>query len=202
VAILRTPLLPAHVAEARPVLVDEADPAARGRALLTELYARHAPSIHRFLRDLLEDHALASDATQETFCRAFRRLDAMPDPSRVAPWLFTIARNVSLEVRKARFRARRIFVPQVDGADAPADARRSPEGDLLDQESLRVASAALARLGPDRRAALLLRLDHGLTYEDIATAMGWSLAKVKVEIFRARQVLRATLEEYRNGGAR
>jgi RNA polymerase sigma-70 factor (ECF subfamily) len=47
---------------------------------------------------------------------------------------------------------------------------------------------------------LLLRCDHGLAYDEIAPLMGWSLSKVKVEIFRAREVLRATLQEYRGGG--
>ena len=46
---------------------------------------------------------------------------------------------------------------------------------------------------------LLLRLDHGMSYEDISAAMGWSLAKVKVEIFRARGIPRATLDAYRGG---
>jgi RNA polymerase sigma-70 factor (ECF subfamily) len=43
---------------------------------------------------------------------------------------------------------------------------------------------------------LLLRLDHGMSYDDIAVTMGCSLAKVKIEIFRAREVLRATMAEY------
>jgi RNA polymerase sigma-70 factor (ECF subfamily) len=46
---------------------------------------------------------------------------------------------------------------------------------------------------------LLLRLDHGLAYEDIAELMGWSLPKVKVELHRARQVLREELSKYQGG---
>ena len=44
---------------------------------------------------------------------------------------------------------------------------------------------------------LLLRLDHGLSYDEIAGLMGFSVAKVKVEIFRAREVLRETMAELR-----
>ncbi len=84
-----------------------------------------------------------------------------------------------------------------------ADVRaRSPETQLLDREAVVVVTRALAQLPEDRRAALLLRLDHGLRhYDEIARAMGWSLSKVKVEIFRAREVLRATLGcgQYRGG---
>jgi RNA polymerase sigma-70 factor, ECF subfamily len=210
VAVFRAPSLPTALAEARPqahagMAADEAD----DRAALAELYARHASPIHRFLRDLLGDHALAADATQETFCRAHRRLGALDDRTRAAPWLFTIARNVSLEFRRARTRYGRVFVSDASGPSGEdmreaCDAMSrmgSPESVLLDQESLRVVATALGRLGEDRRAALLLRFDHGLAYEEIAEAMSWTLAKVKIEIFRAREVLRATLEEYR-GGAR
>jgi RNA polymerase sigma-70 factor (ECF subfamily) len=86
--------------------------------------------------------------------------------------------------------------PHATVADAAA---RSPETALLEREALCVVERALARLSSERREVLLLRLDHGLSYDEIAKTMGWSLAKVKVEIFRGREVLRATLEEYEGG---
>lgn len=165
---------------------------------LTALYVENGARIHRFLCDLLGDRALAADATQETFVRAHRGLAALDASVRVVPWLFGIARNVSLEVRKARVRAARRFA---FGVEADAAAPGSPETELLGREALRVVGAALERLSEERRAMLLLRLDHGMSYDDIAVTMGFSLAKVKVEIHRAREVLRAVMKEY-EGGAR
>ena len=162
-----------------------------------------APRIHRFQSDLLGDRTLASDATQETFIRAFQRVGELPAGTRLVAWVFGIARNVSLELRRARGRVRRLVVDAGErGQDnVPDRACRTPEAELLDREAVLVVGRALDRLSEERRAALLLRLDHGLTYEDIAGAMGWSLAKTKVEIFRAREVLRATLEDYRGGAS-
>lgn len=171
------------------------------RASLAALYAELAPAVHRFLRDLLGDDALASDALQEAFVRAFRRIETVPHGTRLAAWVYGIARNVSLELRKARGRARRVMV-QEDARVAcrVADVRaRTPEAQLLDREAIAVVARALAALPEERRAALLLRLDHGLAYDEIARAMGWSLSKAKVEVFRAREVLRATLDAYRGG---
>jgi RNA polymerase sigma-70 factor (ECF subfamily) len=172
----------------------------RDEAALAALYAAHAPAILRFLSDLLGDHAAAADATQETFVRAFRRLDTLRGADRVAPWLFGIARNVSLECRRARRRRGRVLVPAApraeDDAAEGADAH-TPEAELLGREAAGVVERALGRLSEERRAMLLLRLDHGLAYEEIAALMGFSLAKVKVEIHRARQVLRAELSAYR-----
>ncbi|HEY8086633.1 MAG TPA: RNA polymerase sigma factor [Polyangiaceae bacterium] len=173
------------------------------RMALAGMYAELAPRIHRFQSDLLGDRTLASDATQETFIRAFRRVGELPAGTRLAAWVFGIARNVSLELRRARGRVRRLVVDAGERGhdDVPDRACRTPEAELLDREAVLVVARALERLSEDRRAALLLRLDHGLSYEDIAGAMGWSLAKTKVEIFRAREVLRATLEEYRGGAS-
>ena len=171
---------------------------------MATLYAEHSPSIHRFLCDLLGDAALASDATQETFVRAFRRMDALRGVARVLPWLFGVARNVSLELRKSRFRARRVFVPEgeVEETKAASACGGSPESELLGQEAVHVIKVALGKLSEDRRAVLLLRLDHGLAYDEIAALMEWSLSKVKIEIHRAREVLRATLAEYEEGDPR
>jgi RNA polymerase sigma-70 factor (ECF subfamily) len=165
------------------------------------LYAQHGGRVHRFLRDLLGDAALASDATQETFARAFRQREAFEMGRSIAPWLFGIARNVSLEMRRARRRASRVISPCTDEGHArEPSAPGSPETELLGREALRIVEAAVDQLSEDRRAMLLLRLDHGLSYDEIASLMGFSVAKVKVEIFRAREVLRETMADYERGG--
>ncbi len=170
-------------------------------ASLEELYADLAPRVLRFLRDLLGDAALATDATQETFIRAFRRVHELPEGARLTPWVFGIARRVSLEMRRARGRFRRVIVeaPPAGYADVADHKGRTPESHLLDREALAVVDRALDTLGEERKTVLLLRLDHSLAYEDIAGLMGWSLAKVKVEIFRGREALRQAFETYRGG---
>jgi RNA polymerase sigma-70 factor, ECF subfamily len=171
------------------------------QATLVSMYADLAPRVHRFLRDLLGDATLASDAAQETFVRAFRRVDDLPRTTRLVPWVFGVARFVALETRKARGRVRRVIDEGVVPDDRAMDPRaRTPEDELLDREAVAVVERALRLLPEERRAALLLRCDHGLAYDEIAPLMGWSLSKTKIEIFRAREVLRATLEEYRGGG--
>lgn len=172
------------------------------QAKLAALYSEHAPAVLRFLHGLLGDRAAAADATQETFARAFRRLHTLCEGDRIAPWLFGIARNVSLEQRRARRRRVRIFAPDLGEEGTPSEAHaddRTPETELLGREAVSVVSAALAQLSEERRAVLLLRLDHGLAYEDIAKLMDWSLPKVKVELHRARQVLREELSRYQGG---
>lgn len=182
-------LAPAPEARAdRPAVRDEV----ADRRVIQKLYAENGARIHRFLCDLLGDRALAADATQETFTRAYRLMGRLDADARMVPWLFGIARNVSLEARKARARAARWVSVGLEGVDATA--RGTPEAELLGREALRIVGRALDGLSEDRRAMLLLRLDHGLSYDEIAETMGFSLAKVKVEIHRAREVLRAAID--------
>ncbi|HEU4410159.1 MAG TPA: RNA polymerase sigma factor [Polyangiaceae bacterium] len=174
---------------------------ARARAgevdALRSLYERHAPAVRRFLQGLLGDATAADDALQETFARGFRRLSTLGEHDRLSPWLFGIARNIAYELRRGRRRDGHGPGGEAGGGpgDEPAEGR-TPEDELLGREAARAVARALERLNDDRRAALLLRVDHELAYDEIARLMGWSLAKVKVEIHRARLVLRAHLAGY------
>jgi RNA polymerase sigma-70 factor (ECF subfamily) len=155
------------------------------------LFERHAGPIRRFLRDLLRDDAAADDATQETFVRAHRRLHTLAADQKLLPWLFGIARNVFYEQLRARNRPR----PSPD-QDSHGD---TPEHRILAREADRKLQDALATLSHERRAALLLRVDHELGYEEIGRIMNWSLAKVKNEIHRGRLELREQLSGYLEG---
>jgi RNA polymerase sigma-70 factor, ECF subfamily len=192
------PLLPARARRepGEDVRLDEAaDAPVDARAVLAALYSAHAAAVQRFLRDLLGDATLAADATQETFARAFRRIETVRRDDRRVGWLFGI---VPLEYRKARRLARSRFVDEE--ADAAPCEGGSPEAQFLGQEAAEEIARALVGLPEERRAALLLRLDHGLSYEEIAAALGWSVAKARVEVFRAREALRGTLEGYEGDG--
>jgi len=171
-----------------------------GRAFRV-IFERHAPAVRRYLRDLFRDAAAADEATQETFVRAHQRLDAIRDPDRLGPWLFGIARYVHLERRRALKRVRASGNMDAEHQPELIDAAPSPEQVVLGHEADAVLADALAVLSEERRAALLLRIDHELGYGDIADQMGWSVQKVKNEIHRGRLQLRAELTKYMGGKA-
>jgi RNA polymerase sigma factor (sigma-70 family) len=166
------------------------------------LFLEHSGAVHRFLKDLLRDGPLADEGLQETFVRAHERLGTLEQRDRVLGWLLGIARNVSLELRRAR---RRDGPGEGDLRGEHASVAPSPEHVLLGREEMEVVERAMSSLSEDKRAALLLRFDHGLPYEEIASTLGWSLSKAKVEVHRARLKLRAALDaanEDADGGAR
>jgi len=160
------------------------------------IFDRHAPSVRRFLGDLLRDDAAADEATQETFVRAHARMRTLRDDERLGGWLFGIARMVSLEQLR---RWRRDPAQLADDEPREPDRAPSPEAVLLSGEADRLLDGALQVLSSERRAVLLMRIDHGLPYDEIAEAMGWNLQKVKNEIHRARLLLRERLAGYVEG---
>lgn len=157
----------------------------------------YAAPVRRFLEDLLRDRHAADEATQETFVRAHRRLPSLREAEKVAGWLFGIARLVAFEQRRWSEAQTSWSSEEADEEPGSAVAHLlpgpTPESLLLDRELEGLMGDAIAQLSAPRRAALLLRIDHDLGYDDIAAAMGWTLPKVKNEIHRARLQLRALL---------
>jgi RNA polymerase sigma-70 factor (ECF subfamily) len=156
------------------------------------VFERHGARVWRFLRAQLGDRSAADEGTQETFVRAHQGLLAGTPVERLLPWLLGIARNVAWEQRRQRARTIPMEEPVEDGAP---DASPDPEALLLAGETRALLTRALARLGDERRAALLLRIDQGLDYGDIATVLGWSVARVRNELHRGRSQLRLCLVE-------
>ncbi len=161
-----------------------------------QIYDRHAPTVFRFLVNLLGDRAAADEATQETFVRAHTRLRFMREGDKLLPWLLGIARNVCMETRRRNRRTEPVEPDDIDELDGHVGTAPNPESLLLSREADEILARALQRVPEERRAALLLQMDHGLAYAEIAEILDWSLAKVKVEIHRARLRLRTELAKY------
>jgi RNA polymerase sigma-70 factor (ECF subfamily) len=163
------------------------------------LFERHSPVVWRFLKDSFRDEASADEATQETFVRAHGRLATLRDEDRLASWLLGIARLVFLEARRNRGVHLDVDGEESEGLVEAVLPTPTPEDLLLDRETEALLTQALGHLTETRRSALLLRIDHGLPYEEIAQVMGWSLPKVKNEIHRARLQLRERLAAHVGG---
>lgn len=153
-------------------------------------YDAFHPHVLRFLRGMLGGRGDAADLAQEVFLRLHASGEAAPEGERVRFWLFRVARNLAMnELRRVSVRERlKSFIRPFTGAE-------DPHARLEHDETRRALMAALARLRPAHRAALLLREWEEMSYEEIAATLDVSVAKVKSDIFRARQSLRAALTE-------
>lgn len=170
-------------------------------AAFRKIFDSHVDRVRRFIRDILHSSEAVDEATQETFVRAHARLSTLKEPSKLTSWLLGIARLVALErlrsMKKERlhdaFDEARDDSPPLIG-DCP-----SPRAQLLTAEADQHLNRALGTLPALRRQALLLRIDHRLGYEEIASVMEWPVSKVKNEIHRGRLELRKLLVTYTKG---
>lgn len=176
---------------------DRADVAVAERAragdldALRSIYEDVGPRVLRFLRDMLRDSYAADDALQETFARVVQRIGTLDEPERLVSWIFGIARRVCQEQRRQA--ARHPLAASDPDEHAPASHEHTPEAILGAVQSAAVLERAISKLSADRRAILLMRCDHFMSYDQIADAMTCSVAKVKVELHRARAALREEL---------
>jgi len=150
--------------------------------------------------DVLHGHALrmarsqdeAADLVQRAFVKGFKKLHTCRDPERVGAWLFRILANLCKDHLR-RLRGRNVPIGGVAGALAgPAD----PVGDAADAEFRSRVWGALEALTPEQKEAFVLKHVEGRSYEEIAAVMDVSVASLKMRVHRAREALRALLEEY------
>jgi RNA polymerase sigma-70 factor (ECF subfamily) len=160
------------------------------------LVARHHPRIFNLIHGLVRDRDEADDLAQEVFIKAFRSLSGFKGQAQVYTWLYRIAVNRCLDWLKSRRRhpessLDRVEVYRADGVVLRGSG--ATDAELERRELGRALEGALRELPPDYRVALTLREVDGLSYEEVADAMGCSVGTVKSRLFRARAQLQRML---------
>jgi RNA polymerase sigma-70 factor (ECF subfamily) len=154
---------------------------------LEALFERHAGSVHGFLRRMVRDEALAEDLLQQTFLSVVRSADRYERGARVMPWLLTIAGNAARDALRSH--RQRVEVLGVEPAEEPAtDAAPSDPG------ARRRIEAAFAALPPQQREAVLLHKVHGLSFAEVAQALGITETAARIRAHRGYEKLRTLLE--------
>src|SRR4051812_39374160 len=133
----------------------------------TELVERHAPALARFAVSSGERNDV-DELVQDTFVRAFNSLGGFRGESSFRTWLFTIQRRLLLDRRRAEKRRRdRTEVQEADAA-TEYDALDSVVAD----ETQKRLQSVVGRLSPTQREVFTLRVAEGLSYKEIADAVG------------------------------
>lgn len=155
------------------------------------LVERYQQPVMRMICHLAGSTTDCEDIAQEVFLSAFRHLRAFdPDRSRFSTWLFTIARNKSINALRGKR-----TVPLTD--DRAQNRSNEPVESLERREVFRELDKALGQL-PDRyRRAFILAEFEELPYDQIAQIEGTGLGTVKSRIHRAKERLQNALAKFR-----
>src|SRR5262249_42436707 len=152
------------------------------------LYAQYGDRLYRYCLGQLRSREEAEDAVQNTFVRVTTAMRKGVVPEFEAAWLYKIAHNVCLTRRLGSSPRARIETPaDIDALGARAVAYAPDADELFGLDD------ALADMPPNLRRPLLLREWQGMSYAEIAEALGVSHSAVETLIFRARRHLATAL---------
>lgn len=166
-----------------------------------EIVRRFERPVYNLVVRMVRDAALAEDLSQDAFLKAFDRLDTYrAGQGKFSNWLFKIAHNTTIDhLRRASLDTIPLDAADADepdfhavlsdpGADTPYDA-------ALRSDLAGALRAAIDRLRPEYREAIVLRHQEGLAYEEVAEVTGLPLGTVKTYLHRARKELAEHLTE-------
>lgn len=160
-------------------------------AKLVEAYQR---PVYNLCYRMLGDPGEAEDAAQETFIRAYTRLETYDPTRKFSSWLLSIASHYCID----RLRRRRFKWISWDDLPPwrwlPSDSPE-PEEAALHREERQYLHKLLEALPPDYRLAVILRYWHEMSYEEIAEAMNTSLSAIKSRLFRARKMMASAADD-------
>lgn len=155
----------------------------------TEIVRRHAPALARFAASLGE-RGEVDELVQDTFVRAFQALDGFRAESSLRTWLFTIARRLVLDRRRATARRR---AHEVDVEADAAVEHDALDGVVADETQARLRGA-VQRLTPMQREVFTLRVAEGLSYKEIAAVAGTTEGAARVHYHNALRAVKEFLD--------
>jgi len=164
------------------------------------IFERYSRPVISFIFDMVNDRTLAEELTQETFVRAYRAIRTMRRETKLSTWLFGVARNVARESLRARARAGNHLHLADKAVLDLSDDKPAPVEGVLSKELNEVIRRSLAALDEDKRLVFTLKVLHQCSYEEIAEITGYSIAKLKTDLHRARAEMRRRVGAYAGVG--
>jgi RNA polymerase sigma-70 factor (ECF subfamily) len=156
----------------------------------TALVERHGTALARYVGSLGERDS-ADEVVQDTFVRAFASLESFRGDSSLRTWLFTIARRLVVDRRRA-FRRRR-EVGNLEDVDAATEYTALDS--MIASEAQRKVWGAVGKLSPTQREVFLLRVNEGLSYKEIAEVAGTTEGAARVHYHNALRTVKENLNE-------
>lgn len=165
--------------------------AAGDRRAFEELYAVYAKRVFRFMIRMVRDEARAEELVNDVLVEVWKSAGRFEGRSKPSTWIFGIAHHKGLNA----LRGKKVQLTELDEASPIADPQEGADV-AVDRGTLRKrVQAALEELSPDHRTVVELTFFHGLSYPEIAEAIGCPTGTVKTRMFHAKKRLGPLLAE-------
>ncbi len=161
-------------------------------AEFSHLFEEFSAPIYNYVLRMVGDRDRAADITQDTFIKAYRKLDSRTDATSTRSWLYRIATNTAIdEIRRRRLVSP--MGPDQSAYDGRPDGRPGPEDQVMAATLDERLQRALFSLRPNHRQCLLLSDLEDMSAQQIADVMGLSYGAVRTLLCRARGEMRRAL---------
>ena len=154
-----------------------------------ELVRRYERLVGKVLYPYARREISVEDLVQETFLRAYDRLETFNPEYRFKTWLLAIANNLGIDTLRRRKEIVE-FNPETHAA-----VSSGPESEAVRRDQSRGVQAAVATLPETYGVPIVLRYTEGMSYAEISEVLSISVPAVKSRLFRARNMLAGRLEE-------
>ena len=178
--------------------------AARGSAdAFEQLVLAYQTPVYNLALRMTGNPEDALDLSQEAFCRAWRGIASYRFDSAFSTWLYRLTSNVCIDFLRRQKKRKTVPLQYTDEDEEPRDLSipdpsPGPEETLLARAEREQVARALARLEPEYREALTLRVINGLSYTEIAKILNIREGTVKSRIARAREKMRIAMQKTGN----
>lgn len=166
-----------------------------------KLYERFVNRVLSFVYRMVGSKSEAEDIVQDTFVAVYQKISELKEDNKFQPWLYTIARNNVYQT----YRLRGAPVVSLDQPamedEAPeiervASKDKTPEEAFLSDELQEIIQSTLSELSDKQREVFVLSALKNFSYEQIAEIVGRSVGAIKMDIHRARLVVRDRIKKY------
>ncbi len=185
-------------------MASPSDPPPPSEATFEQLFGRYFRSVSYYFARRGCSPEVSQELAQETFISVFKGMEGYRQEGTIESWLFIIAANIWRNSLRRQGTQKR-NMPEVSLetaagdrqiADTIADETDDPLAEMVSQERRDQLRQVFAELPPRMLDCLLLRLDAGLKYREIADIMQTSVDTVKSQLYQARERLKEKLADY------
>jgi RNA polymerase sigma-70 factor (ECF subfamily) len=151
----------------------------------------HSRDVFRLAFRITRNEEDAEDAVQETFLRAFRKIDGFEARANFGTWLYRVTANTAIDVLRRRRRVADRSAPLLE--DAPIGTSPSQESVVFQGQVRERVETALAGLSDLERTAFVLRHFEDMSLAEVSESLDTTVSAVKQALFRAVRKLRKRL---------
>lgn len=163
-----------------------------------ELFCIYSKRLYHVAYGVTRDSYLAEDVVQETFIKAYKKIDTIDDPEKMGAWLSSIAARTAIDFIRSERRKYALPMEQ-EPLERACNAGGGCQQDVEEAAGLiflkEEIEQHIQRLTNDYKEVLLLRVNGGLKETEIAARLNLKPATVKTRLYRARKQLKFMFSE-------